>query len=106
MADNEIENLIHTNSAVLLYVSTEACSVCKVLKPKVVELINENFPRILFLYVDAEESKETAAQLNVFSVPTIIVYFEGREYIRKSRNVSLAELQEDIERLYKMMFED
>ncbi|MBZ0178066.1 MAG: thioredoxin family protein [Melioribacteraceae bacterium] len=106
MADNEIETLIHTNSAVLLYVSTEECSVCKVLKPKVIEMINENFPRILFLYVDAEDSKEAAAQLSVFSVPTIIVYFEGREYIRKSRTVGLSELQEEIERLYKMMFED
>lgn len=105
MTFNEVEILIHTNSAVLLYVSTENCNVCKVLKPKVVEMINENFPKILYLFVDAETSREAAAQLNVFSVPTIIVYFEGREYIRKSRNVSFAELQDEIERLYNMMFE-
>ena len=78
--------------------------MCKVLKPKVLEMIRKNFPEINFCYVDLNEAKEISGQLSVFSVPTILVYFEGKETIRVSRNVHLEELREQIERYYKMIF--
>ena len=56
-----------------------------------------------FCYVDLNEAKEIRGQLSVFSVPTILVYFEGKETIRVSRNVHLDELREQIERYYKMI---
>jgi thioredoxin-like negative regulator of GroEL len=94
-----------SNSAVCFYLSTQECNVCKVLKPKVVEMINNEFPEMNFCYVDLNEAKEISGQLSVFSVPTILVYFDGKETIRVSRNVHLEELREHISRYYKMMFE-
>jgi thioredoxin-like negative regulator of GroEL len=93
-----------SSKAVFFYLSTLDCSVCKVLKPKVIELLKDDFPQILFCYVDLNEAKEISGQLSVFSVPTILVYFEGKETIRVSRNVNLEELCEQIERYYKMIF--
>ncbi len=78
--------------------------MCKVLKPKVIEMIESDFPEMKYCYVDLNESKEILGQLSVFSVPTILVYFEGKETIRASRNVHLEELREQIERYYKMIF--
>ena len=98
---NEIVKL---NKAVCFYLSTPECNVCKVLKPKVLEMIENNFPEINFCYVDLNEAKEISGQLSVFSVPTVLVYFEGKETIRVSRNVHLEELREQIERYYKMIF--
>jgi len=90
--------------ALLAYFSTEACNVCKVLKPKVAELIQSEFSNIKLVYIKSDKLPEVAAQNQVFAAPTIIVYFDGREYIRKSRNIGIGELQIEIERPYSMMF--
>lgn len=92
------------NNAVCFYLSTPECNVCKVLKPKVVEMIENEFPGMSFCYVDLNNAKEISGQLSVFSVPTILVYFDGKESIRASRNVHLEELREQIERYYNMFF--
>lgn len=92
------------NTAVCFYLSTPECNVCKVLKPKVIEMIKLDFPEMNFCYVDLNEAKEISGQLSVFSVPTILVYFEGKEIIRASRNIHLGELREQINRYYRMIF--
>ena len=101
---SEFQNIVESKKAVCFYLSTPECNVCKVLKPKILEMVENNFPEINFCYVDLNEAKEISGQLSVFSVPTILVYFEGKETIRVSRNVHLKELCEQIERYYKMIF--
>ncbi|PKL84255.1 MAG: thioredoxin [Ignavibacteriae bacterium HGW-Ignavibacteriae-3] len=94
---------IKSNKAAAVYFSTPDCNVCKVLKPKLIELLAVEFPIIQFAYVNCEESKELAAQQNVFSVPTILFFFDGKEYIRKARFVNLQELEVELSRIYTMM---
>lgn len=101
---SEFQKFLKENPAVCFYLSTPQCNVCKVLKPKVIELLKSNFPEIKFIYVDLNESKEIAGQLSVFAVPTILVFFDGREIIRASRNISIEQLSVQIERYYKLMF--
>jgi hypothetical protein len=48
---------------------------------------------------------ELAGEFHVFANPTLLVFFEGKEYIRKSKYVSIPELQSEIGRLYGMIFE-
>ena len=100
----EFLKLKDTEPALLAYFSTEACNVCKVLKPKVAELIQTEFPKVKLIYIKSDILPEVAAQNQVFAAPTILVYFEGREYIRKSRNIGIGELQREIERPYSMIF--
>jgi len=90
---------IQSNKTSIVYFSTPDCNVCKVLKPKVVELLEEDFPKFVFGYVDCDSNKITAAQNSVFTVPTLIVFAEGKEVLRKSRNISLTELNEEILRI-------
>jgi len=89
----------------LVYFSHQQCNVCKVLKPKVRDMIANNFPQMMLYYVNTREHPDMAGQYAVFTVPTILVFFEGREYIRESRHVSLAALQERLEKLYRIYFE-
>lgn len=90
--------------ALLAYFSTETCNVCEVLKPKVEELIRNKFPEIKLAYIKSNLLPDVAAQNRVFTAPTLIVFFDGREYIRKSRNIGISELQGEIERPYSMLF--
>ena len=100
----EFDDLIQQKDAVLAYFSTTECSVCKVLKPKVIHLVEEFFPKMLPVYIEMNNSPMLAAQNRVFTAPTIIVFFAGKEYIRKTRSFSLDELKTEIERIYSRMF--
>ncbi len=101
---NDFKDYLTKHQAVCFYLSTPECNVCKVLKPKVIEMLENDFPEIKFCYVDLNEAKEISGQLSVFAVPTILIYFEGKETIRSSRNVHLKELQEQIDRYYQLIF--
>lgn len=98
------EEIVSEQPAVLAYFSTTECNVCKVLKPKVQELIHSEFPEIALVYVETNQSPELAAQHRIFAVPTLVVYFDGREFIRKSRNFGLDELRQELQRPYGLMF--
>ncbi len=101
----EFEEIKSNQASSLFYFSHDACNVCKVLKPKVKDLLVDIFPETKMYYVNTVNTPDIAGQQAVFAVPTIVVFFEGREYIRKSRNIGLQELELEIERPYKMMFE-
>ena len=94
---------LKNNKAVLTYFSTTECNICKVLKPKIENLIKAKFPKIKFLYIEINKSPEIAGQNRIFSVPTIVVFFEGKEYLRKSRSFSLTVLENEIQRTYEIL---
>lgn len=97
--------LVEREDAVLTYFSTPTCNVCKVLKPKVRQLLEADYPRVQFRYVDCEAEPATAGQQMVFAVPTIVLYFGGRETTRMSRNIGLGELAAAIDRPYHLLFD-
>jgi thioredoxin 1 len=101
----EFDLILAENDAVLAYFSTEACSVCHVLKPKVIEMVSESFPKIEMVFIESDKLPELAAQNQVFTAPTVVVFFAGKETIRKSRAFGVDELKSEIQRSYSLMFE-
>lgn len=101
----EISSLIASEPAVLLYFKNDNCGPCLVLRPKIQELVERKFPKLKFIVVDSVEHPEINGEFGVFANPTILVFFDGREYIRKSKYVSITELESEILRLYLMRFE-
>lgn len=101
---DELIKLTEKFPAVCFYLSTPQCNVCKVLKPKVIELIENDFTQLKFYYVDLNGAKEIAGQLSVFAVPTILIFFNGKEIIRTSRNIYIEQLKEQIKRYYQLIF--
>ena len=99
----EFENCIKENQSVLAYFSHETCNVCKVLKPKVIEMLGLHFPLMKPVFIDTVKSPEIAGQCGVFAVPSIICYFDGKEGFRKSRNIGINELITEIKRPYEML---
>ncbi len=99
----QFKTFVASNKASAVYFSTPNCNVCKILKPKLIELIQHNFPLLSFAYVDCNKAKELASQQSVFSAPTILFFFEGKEFIRKARHVNLEELKVEIERIYSIL---
>jgi thioredoxin-like negative regulator of GroEL len=88
----------------LFYFSHDKCGVCKVLRPKVEALLKEQFPKLTFSYHNVEKEPAFAASLSVFTVPILLVYFEGQEFYRFSGSVSIGELERQIARPYLLKF--
>jgi len=102
----ELEELMGREKALLIYFSSDTCSVCKVLKPKVSDLLQDRFPRMKLRYVNTELSPVISGQFRVFTIPTILICFEGKEQFRFSRNIHLQQLEESISRPYSLVFEE
>ena len=98
MTLEEFSQTLQKPGIVICYFSHDECSVCKVLRPKIQEIINQ-IPDISFLYIDVRENPQISGQNMVFAVPTIIIFFEGREAKRYSRNISIPELKIYLERI-------
>lgn len=102
---DQMSDFITDNEAALVYFSGENCGVCQVMQPRVKALLEQRFPRIAFARVATEQAGDLAAQKQVFAVPTMLVFFDGRESFRYARNFSIAEVEQDVARPYSMFFE-
>ena len=98
------QDVIQENMGALIYFSHEKCNVCKVLKPKIEKMLTDHFPEIKIFYADTVKYPEIAAQNSIFTVPTIVIYLDHKEFIRVSRNVSVIDLIDRIKRPYELMF--
>lgn len=101
----EYDTIIKENLGVLLYFSRVSCNVGEALEPKVIKLLEEEFPKIPFYFVDMDKTPTIPVKHSVFVEPTIIILFDGKETIRKSRIISIGELSDSIDRIYKLAFE-
>lgn len=96
------QTLTH-NDAVMLYFSAPSCNVCHALKPKLVEAIVNQFPTFEIESIDISQTPEIASHFSVFTIPTVLIFFQGREFLRKSRHMSVGEVIDSIERPYTLM---
>ncbi|RZS98680.1 thioredoxin family protein [Cecembia calidifontis] len=100
----EFEEMLQQKPAVMVYFYQETCGVCKILFPKVKELVEDKFPQIELIVLEAEKNKELAAQLRMLAVPGILIYFDGKEFFRSNGLITLHELERKVERPYLLFF--
>jgi len=100
---NELHTKLKEELAMVLYFSSPSCSVCHVLRPKLMQALEQNYPKIGRYHADIALTPEIAAEFQIFSAPTIIVFLEGKEFIRKGRAVSVDGLLQEIQRPYELM---
>ncbi|MCF6342015.1 MAG: thioredoxin family protein [Bacteroidales bacterium] len=111
MLNNELSSieaaasLIAGQAAVLLYFYNDNCAPCISLRPKVKQLVAEDFPELALAFINSALYPELAASYSSFTNPTLILFFEGREYRRESKYISIPQLAETIGRPYGMIFE-
>ena len=100
----DFEHIKKTEKAFVLYLTDGTCNVGESVTPKLEKLIAEQFPKLKLYYSFTSATPEIAAQLSVFTIPTVLLFIEGKLYIQKSRAFSLEELRKEIDRYYKMVF--
>jgi thioredoxin-like negative regulator of GroEL len=105
MTLEKLQTTIAKEVGVLLYFSGEHCNVCHALRPKFKETFDKEFPQLKQIYLDAQEYADISSHYAVLSLPTMLVFLDGREFVREGRNVSLHQLTEQLKRPYRMMIE-
>lgn len=98
-----INQTLQAQDAVLLYFSAPGCNVCHALKPKLIQAVLDEFPAFVIESIDISETPEIASHFSVFAIPTVLVFFQGREFFRKSRHMSVGEVVEAVRRPYNLM---
>jgi len=98
-----INKTIKENLAVMVYFSAPTCNVCHALKPKLLEALDENFKEFRVESVDISVEEDIAPHFGVFAIPTVLVFLDGKEFLRKSRHMSVGEVIKEIQRPYEIM---
>jgi thiol-disulfide isomerase/thioredoxin len=102
---DQFDEILADNPLVLAYFSGENCSVCNTLRPKVEMLVEQQFPSVKYVEIKSEKAPYITAKYSVFSVPVVMFFVEGRDYIREARNISLDELTKKMDKIVTL-YED
>lgn len=100
---SRMDDILSTEGMKLLYLSRPDCGVCTALKPRVAAML-EDFPRIEAYDIDLDRFPILAGRFEVFTIPAVLVYADGREFIREARYFSVDELAGRIDRYYELMY--
>ncbi len=76
-------------------------NVCQALRPKLFGAVEQNFKECKIIDID---NIKLAISFNVFTIPTIVFFLDGKEFLRKSRYVSVDEVIQKVKRPYEIMF--
>lgn len=102
----ELEDLKLSEEALLILFGGKECNVCHAIKPKLIELVTEQFPKMKMVYVDCHVVTDICSQNGVFTLPTLQVFFTGQRFIEEVRSFSVQKVVADMARPYSMVFDD
>lgn len=103
---DELKSLVEVEKGLLAYFYSDRCAPCISLRPKVEQMATNHFPLMKMVFINSERYPDIPAASGIFANPAILAYFEGQEFRRYSKYISINELGGDIERIYNMVFGD
>ena len=95
--EDTLQNVVDTNSKVVVQFSASWCGNCRIMKPKFKKMASEN-DAITFVLIDAENSPESRKLANVSNLPTFATFVNGKLLNETQTNKAevLAELVNEI----------
>ena len=85
IGEDQFEELVlNADKPVLVDFYADWCGPCKILSPTLEEIANEKkySDRFYFYKVNVDTAFNIAEQYNIHSIPTIIIFKDGSEFIR------------------------
>lgn len=82
-----------------VYFGHPDCSVCHGLKPQINAKFEAFRDDINFLEVNTFEVPEVAGEYSVMTVPVVILFVNGKEYLRQARFVPVQSLYEQVDKI-------
>jgi thioredoxin 1 len=88
----KFDSIIHDIRPVVIDFHALWCSPCKIQSPILNEVANELGDRIRVIKIDIDQNSEIASRYNIKSVPTLIMFKNGKQIWRQSGVVSKKQL--------------
>ena len=89
--------IINGSTPVLVDFSAEWCGPCRMMKPILQQLHQRMGEKIRIIKIDIDKSPAAAQSYNVQSVPTLIIFQNGKMLWRQSGVVQATQLEKIIE---------
>jgi thioredoxin len=94
VTSEKVKQLQSEGKKVLVDYWAKWCGPCKSLIPRL-ESIESQYPDVAFVKVDVDENMDSALDLGIRSVPTVIIY-DGEKLISRSQGASADSFYKDI----------
>lgn len=91
----EIIKYIEANNLCLVIVTKKTCARCSPVVDQVEKMLC-HLPTLQYTRVSLDEVPAFSGQYMVFSVPTILLFFRGKEVLRQSGFIHFDQLKADI----------
>jgi thioredoxin 1 len=92
--NGNFDQIINSEKPVLVDFSAEWCGPCKALAPTLKQLATEMGDRIRIIKIDIDKNQALQRKYNVASVPTMMIFKNGKQLWRQSGVLTLAQLRQ------------
>ena len=84
----KFNELIQTTELVLVDFYAEWCGPCKIMKPRILDVAERMGDNVKVVQIDVDKEKELATRFRISSVPTLIIFKNGKQQWRQSGIIS------------------
>ena len=88
----KFQELLNSDTPVLVDFFAEWCGPCKMMAPELKKLAEMHGDRLKVIKVDIDKNPQAASAYNVNSVPTLMLFHQGRQLWRQSGAMSATQL--------------
>lgn len=90
--------VVQSRTPVLVDFYATWCGPCKILAPVVDEIARDYAGKLKVVKVDTDEAQETTIRYNITSVPTLILFKDGQEALRRLGAAPKASIVAELQR--------
>lgn len=94
--DNFKKEVLESEQKVLVDFNADWCGPCRMLAPEIEKLASD-IDHIKFTSINVDEEVELAKEYNVFSIPCLLIFKDGKEVKRSVGFLTAEELKNFIE---------
>ena len=84
----KFNELIQSTKPVLVDFYAEWCGPCKIMKPRILDVAERIGDDAKVIQIDIDKEKELATRFRIQSVPTLIIFKNGKQQWRQSGVIS------------------
>ena len=84
----KFNELIQSPKPVLVDFYAEWCGPCQIMKPRILDVAERMGDNVKVVQIDVDKEKELATRFRIASVPTLIIFKNGKQQWRQSGVIS------------------
>lgn len=96
---SQFHELINQNTPTLVDFYADWCGPCKMMPPILKEVKNELGSSVNILKVDVEKNRKAASKYDIRSIPTLILFKNGKILWRKTGVAQVGEIKQAVKKV-------